>query len=248
MNGIISHKIHRIGWHHSRHSYLVDIGNEIEIRQLEISDLFENCLLDPPHPSTRFFEIEIDEIRAGTAKTFVFQNIFAVRARRKPDWRILKFRLRRGSWTITERIQSKSKNIETQWLYTDDFNILFVSSGGTHDGAMLASLITEKLYAIARSIRSGSPLPSEFENQQSCRSAIGEIFSDGVEGAFCDTGVYRQHASAISAELDASNPRAAISAISGNHGRGAISKQQAADLAVDIDQIEDLRDLSWLND
>ena len=248
MNGIIFHKTHRIGWRHSRHSYLVDIGNEIEIRQLEISDLFEDRLLDPPHPSTRFFEIEIDEMRAGTKKTFVFQNIYAVRARRKPDWHILKFRLRRGSWTITERIRSKTKNIETQWLYTDDFNILFVSSGGRHDGVMLVSLITEKLHAIAQSIRSGAPIPSEFENQKSCRSAFGEIFSGGVEGAFRDTGVYRQHASAISAELDAGNPRSAVSSTSGTHGRGIFSKQQAADLAVDIDQIEDLRDLSWLND
>lgn len=248
MNGIVFHKIHRTGWHHSRHSYLVDVGHEIGIRQLETSDLFEDRLLDPPNPSTRYFEIEIDEIRAGTARTFVFRNIWPVLARRKPDWHILKFRIRRGSWTITERIRSETKTSETQWIYTDDFNLLFISSGGRHDGAMLAGLVVEKLHTIARSIQSGAPVPSEFENQQSCRSAFGEIFADGVDGAFCDTGVYRKHASAISVELDAGNPRHAASGINGNHARAAASNQRAADLAVDINQIEELQDLSWLND
>jgi hypothetical protein len=60
--------------------------------------------------------------------------------------------------------------------------------------------------------------------------------------------VYRQHASAISAELAAGNPRHAESGINGNHGRAVMSNQQAADLAVDINQIEELQDLSWLND
>jgi hypothetical protein len=249
VNGIVFHKNHRIGWHHSRHTYLVDVGSDIEIRELEISDLFEDRLLDPPHPSTRYFEIEIDEIPSGGTRSFVFKNIWPVRARRKPDWHILKFRIRRGSWTITERIRSESKTSETQWIYSDDFNMLFISSGGRHDGAMLASLIVEKLHLIAQSIRSGTPVLSEFENQQSCRSAFGEIFADGVDGAFRDTGVYRQHASAISAELAAGHhPPSATPGIDKNHGRLVVSNPQAADLAVDINQIEELQDLSWLND
>ena len=248
VNGLVFHKTHRIGWHHSRHSYLVDIGHDIEIRQLEVSDLFEDRLLDPPNPSTRYFEIEIDEIWTGAGRTFVFKNIWPVRARRKPDWHILKFRIRRGSWTITERIRSESKTGETQWIYTDDFNMLFVSSGGRHDGAMLASLMVEKLHTIALSIRSGDPVPSEFENQRSCRNAFGEIFAQGVDGAFRDTKVYRQHASAISGQPDNGNPRSSASAITGNHGRMVVSNQQAAELAVDITEIEELQDLSWLND
>lgn len=249
MNGIVFHKNHRIGWRHSRHTYLVDVGSDIEIRELEISDLFEDRPLAPPHPSTRYFEIEIDEIPSGGTRSFVFKNIWPVRARRKPDWHILKFRIRRGSWTITGRIRSESKTSETQWIYADDFNMLFVSSGGRHDGAMLASLIVEKLHLIAQSIRSGTPVLSEFENQQSCRSAFGEIFADGVDGAFRDTGVYRQHASAISAELAAGHhPPSATPGIDKNHGRLVVSNPQAADLAVDINQIEELQDLSWLND
>jgi hypothetical protein len=248
VNGIVYHKTHRIGWRHSRHTYLVDAGSEIEIQQLVVSNLYENFPLDPPFPATRFFEIEIEEVRKGINKTFIFQNIWPVRAKRKPDWHILKFRIRRGSWMITERIRSMTNDGETQWLYTDDFNILFISSGGRHDGAMLTSLIIAKLNAIVQSIRSGARIPSEFENQQSCRQAFGTIFSDGVDGAFRDTGVYRQHASAITAELDPKNREADASVICSTHGRMAVTKQQAADLGVDISQIEDLQDLSWLND
>ena len=66
----------------------------------------ESRILSPPHPETRYFEIEVDEVPASGEKTFVFQNIFPVRAGRKPDWYFLKFRIRRGGWTITERLHA----------------------------------------------------------------------------------------------------------------------------------------------
>lgn len=215
---------------------------------MEVSPIYENRMLDPPFPDTRYFEVEIDEVKNGSGRTFIFQNIWPVRAKRKPDWHILKFRIRRGSWTITERIHSTTDVGEIQWLYTDDFNLLFVSSGGRHDGAMLISLITGKLGAIALSMQTGARIPSEFENQQSCRSAFGTIFSDGIDGAFRDAGIYRKHACAVSMHLDAGSPQDATTALCNIHGRVAVSKQQSADLGVDIDKIDDLHDLSWLND
>lgn len=248
MTGIVYHKTERINWLHKRHSYLVDIGSSIEIQLLETSPVYENRVLDPPLPETRFFEIEIDEVKKWGSKTFVFQNIIPVKAKRKPDWHLLKFRIRRGSWTITERIPQKTASGENQWLYTDDFNILFLSSGGRHDSEMLLNLITVRLDAIAQSIRVGARIPSEFENQQSCRSAFDTMFTDGVDAAFRDAVIYKQHASAISGELSAKSPEAATSAISSNHGRVAVSPVQAAELHVDLTQIDELQDLSWLND
>jgi hypothetical protein len=248
VTGIVFHKTHRINWHHKRHTYLVDVGSGIEIQQMEVSDLYENRMLDPPFPETRFFEIEIDDMKNWGSRTFVFQHITPVKANRKPDWHILKFRIRRGSWSVTERLHSKSANGEIQWLYTDDFNILFISSGGRHDGEMLLNLITGKLDAIAKSIRSGARIPSEFENQLSCRTAFDTMFTDGVDGAFRDAVIYQQHASAISGELDAKDPQAAKTAISSNHGRVAVKPEQAAELHVDLSQIDELQDLSWLNE
>jgi hypothetical protein len=249
VTGIIYHKIQRIGWHHSRHSFLVDLGNGIEIQQMEVSCLFENQMLAPPFPETRFFEIEIDEMKKDGAWTSAFQNICPVRAQRKPDWHILRFRIRRGTWMITERIQSKTPSgDEIQWIYTDDFNILFLSSGGHHDLQALLTLITAKLDTLAESIRSGVRIPSEFENQISCRTAFHSIFSEGIDGAFRDAVIYQQHGSALAGKSGVTNPLAMGSEICSNHGRMVVKPEKPADLTVDLTRIDDLQDLSWLND
>lgn len=248
MTGIVYHKHTRMTWRHSRHSYLMDVGNEIEIPRMEVSDLYENRMLAPPYEKTRFFEIEIDEVRTFKSKTFAFQNIYPVRAKRKPDWHILKFRIRRGSWTITERLVTQTPPETTQWIYTDDFNILFLSSGGRHDPDTLLNLITAKLDGIARSIEAGARIPSEFENQLACRTAFGSIFANGIDGAFRDAVVYRENLSALTGSLDTSDPRAAESALSFHHGRARVSNRKVAEVNVDPDQIEEMRDLSWLTD
>jgi hypothetical protein len=246
VTGIISHKCRRTGWSHSRHSYLVDLGCGIEIQQLEVSDLYENTLLDPPFPKTRFFEIEIDEERKNGQKLFVFQNICPVHAKRKPDWHILKFRIRRGSWTITEKLQSQTDEGETQWLYTNDFALLFVSSGGRHDLDMLLDLLTGKLDAIAMSIAAGSRIPSQFEEQQGYRDAFGEIFREGLDGAFSDTVLYAQHAQGFPADSSGGPELPQGGGIFPPHTKKPVWSGKDADLNVDLNTIDDLRDLSWL--
>jgi hypothetical protein len=246
--GIVYHKSHRISWNQSRHSYLVDLGSGIEIQQIEVSDLYENTLLDPPYPETRFFEIEIDEKRQNGQKIFVFQNISPVRAKRKPDWHILKFRIRHGSWTILERFRSRNGNGEIQWIYTNDFALLFVSSGGRHDLDMLLTLMTDKLDAIAGSIAAGSRIPSQFESQQACRHAFDEIFTDGIDGAFQETILYQDHATGFPAGTNSGSEMPSRAGIGIYHGKMSVNPRQAAELNVELDQIEDLQDLGWLND
>ena len=237
-----------MGWNHSRHLYLVDLGNKIEIQQLVVSDLYEDTLLDPPFPETRFFEIVIDEERKNGQKVFVFNNICPVHAKRKPDWQILKFRIKRGSWIITEKIQSRTADGEIQWLYTNDFALLFVSSGGRHDLEMLMNLMTGKLDAIVQSIGTGLRIPSQFENQQVYRHAFNEIFTGGVDGAFHDTVLYHDHAQGFPADAPSPGTQSLSTAGTGTSNRLSVSSKQAADLSVDLDQIEDLQDLSWLYD
>ena len=249
MTGVVFHKTMRTSWRQRCHSYLIDVGTGIEIQQIEVTDdLFENRTLVPPFPVTRYFEVEIDESRRNGKKIAVFKSIVPVIAHRKPDWHILKFRIRRGGWTITERLQKKTPMGEVQWIYTDDFNILFLSSGGRHDTDMLVSLITGKLNTITRSILDGSRIPSEFENQLSCRNAFDTMFADGVDGAFRDAVLYREHASAISGELGKNGPQAARSEICSNHGHVVVGAAEAAALNVDLTQIDELNDLSWLNE
>ena len=247
MTGVVYHQSKRTGWHRVRHTYLVDVGTKIDVPLMDVSKLYENCILDPPYPKIRFFEIEIDEQREGKTKTAIFQNIFPVYADKKPDWHFLRFRIRRGSWVIMERIHFPTDTGEAQWLYTDDFNILFLSSGGRHDIEMLTSLITAKLSAIAQSIYEGKRIPSEFENQLACREAIGTMFSEGVDGAFREAVIYQDYGLIVTNPHEKDLPLPTAAGISTRHNRAVVSPEKAAGLHVDLNEIEDLQDLSWLS-
>jgi hypothetical protein len=246
MTDVLSHEIRRTDWHHKRHTYLVDTGTAIDIPLMEVSKVHEGCILDPPYPKTRYFEIEIDEKRDGTTKTAIFHTIFPVLVKRKPDWRFLIFRIKRGSWTITKRIHFPTDNGEAQWLYTDDFNILFLSSGGRHDLDMLIHLITDKLNTITRSFCAGTSIPSEFENQLLYRTTFNTIFSKGVDGAFRDSAVYRDYGLIESKKTLTDSASLSGKEICSHHGWDTMSAEMAAGLHIDINEIEELRDLSWL--
>jgi hypothetical protein len=246
MTDVLSHTIRRTGWHHLRHTYLVDIGTAIDIPLMEVSELYESCLLDPPYPKIRCFEIEIDEKRDGATKTALFHTIFPVRVKRKPDWHFLKFCIKRGSWMVTERIHSLTDTGEAQWLYTDDFNILFLSSGGRHDPDMLINLIIDKLNAIAQSFNAGNSIPSEFENQLLYRTTFNTIFSKGIDSAFRDSAVYKDYGLTESRKTLSELASPSGKEICSHHGWCAIGAEMAANLHIDISEIEELRDLSWL--
>lgn len=243
---VVYHKSQRTDWHHVRHTYLVDVGTAIDIPLIEVSKLYESYLLDPPYPKTRYFEIEIDEKRDGKTKTALFQNIFPVKVKHKPDWRFLIFRIKRGSWTVTERIYFSTDTGEAQWPYTDDFNILFLSSGGRHDLDVLVNLITDKLNAIVQSFNTGNIIPSEFENQLSCRNAFDTIFSEGVDGAFRDAAVYRDFGQIETGKILKGSAPPSGKEIGSHCGWSKVSPEMAANLRVNISEIEELRDLSWL--
>jgi len=248
VTGIVYHKTRRTSWQHVRHTYLVDVGTAIDIPLMDASKLYENCLLEPPYPKIRYFEFEIDEQRDGKSKTSLFLNIIPVKAKQKPDWRILKFRIRRGSWTITERIHFPTETGEAQWLYTDDFNILFLSSGGRYDLDLLTSMITGKLNAITQSYNSGNRILSEFEKQLATRTAIKTLFSEGIDVAFRDVAVYQDSRLTKTGKLPEDTALASGAEISSNHGRAGFIPKNAADLHVNINEVEDLNDLSWLGE
>jgi len=223
----------------------MDVGDRIEIPLMVVSPFTGNRILPPPRPETRYFEIEVDEVLASGRKTYVFQNIFPVMAGRSPDWYFLKFRIRRGGWTITERFHGRSDSGESQWIYTDDFNILFLSSGGGHDLGMLIQLITARLDEIAASVLSGTPLASQIESQMACRDVFDSMFSEGVDGAFRDTVLYREHSHGIPGDPSGTGTLREED-ICRYHGRIIAPVDMAANLNVDIARIEELDDLSWL--
>jgi hypothetical protein len=204
MTHIVEHKSLRYTWELVRHTYLLDLESEIEIRQVEISPLQENRVLDPPYPFTPFFEIEIDQIQKNGKTVFSFRNICPVEINEKPDWNFLNSLVKTGGPQVTKRHQSQEGENETRWLYSDDFFLISLSSGDRHDLSMLLSLIIGKLNMIALSIQSGRRIRSEFENQQKYRAAMSTMFSEGVDGAFRDVPVYRQHGDMTDSKIDVS--------------------------------------------
>jgi hypothetical protein len=249
VTGIISHTRRRIAWGQSRYTYLLETG-KIPIRLVPVSSGGNAGIPVSPGPETRYFEVEIDEVRKQGRKTAVFQNISPVSAHKNPDWRILKFRIRRGRWK-TERIPSRHEAAGLQWIYTDDFNILFLSSGGRHDHATLINLIAAKLDAITQSVLAGKPCLSEYESQRACRDAFGTIFSDGVGGAFRETLLYRQQAGgAATAQREPGTGMPVSGAgIAACHGKAATpAGGQSSGMNVDVTQIDELNDLSWLTE
>jgi TM2 domain-containing membrane protein YozV len=204
MTHIVEHKSFRYTWELLRHTYIVDLESEIDILQVEISPSKESRLLNPPYPRTSFFEIEIDQIQKNGKTVSSFRNICPVEISRKPGLNFLKSFLRSGSSRVTRRFQSQDGETETRWLYTDDLFLISLSSGDRHDLSMLLSLIIQKLNMIALSIQSGRRIRSEFENQQKYRAAMSDMFSEGVDGAFRDVPVYRQHGDMTGSDIDVS--------------------------------------------
>ena len=166
---------------------------------MEVSDLYENQMLDPPFPETRFFEIEIDEDQKNrNEKCFAFQNICPVHA--KTETRLAYPEVpdparqldHHGTDPGPDSIWARS-----QWIYTDDFDILFVSSG---DGTILRC-------SSPSSRGSSMPLPSRSApvpvSPRSLRTSLPaarhsvRIFSDGIDGAFREAVIYRDHAQAF---------------------------------------------------
>ena len=193
MTVIVEHKSLRYTWELVRHSYLVDIGNEIGIQQVEISPPDKHHLLDPPYPVTRFFEIEIDQIQKNGKTVFSFRNICPVQIDEKPELHLLNRQIGKGGSNITKRLHAQEGETETRWLYTNDFFLISLSSGDRHDLSTLLSLLLGRLNMIALSILSGKRIRSEFENQLEYRNSISTLFAKGVDGAFRDVPVYQQH-------------------------------------------------------
>ena len=241
-----------MAWRQSRHSFIIDVGFRIAIRQVQVSPKGEICILASPHPATRYFEVEIDESRAHGRRAFAFQSIVPVQARKKPDLHFLKLRIRRGGWTVTERLPAVASPEEPQWIHTDDFTIMFLSSGGRDDLDTLLDLIIARLDAIAGAALSGTPIISQFESQRACREVFSTMFSGGVDRAFRDTALYRTHIPVpagrppVHGVVTAAGADTAWADISALHGRAVAGAGLGAVISVDLSQIEELDDLSWL--
>jgi hypothetical protein len=174
--GVVYHTYHQDGENHVDHSYLLDVGKEIDIQQVrEFKGKLSNIeLVQPPHPLTRYVELIIRENTGDGVSLVDDLEIYPVLVAKKPDIKIQKFVLKRGSTNITERIYNKDSASETQWIYSHDFHLFpFIYSEDTLD--QMVDRIIAKLHEIVTSVHLGTPISSHLEVTQMLKEAFDTV-------------------------------------------------------------------------
>lgn len=167
MARVIWHESMRTGSHHIDHTYLIDVGEAIEIQQVDETKgkVSEPSLLPPPHPRTWYFELVIREFSDGNVSLIDDLQLYPVTVIRKPDLTFLGHRIRRGALKIAERIYKKTDTVEIQWIYSHDFH-LFAILYAEDTLVRMVDRVLLKLDEIATSIKRGSRVPSHLEDTQ----------------------------------------------------------------------------------
>jgi hypothetical protein len=84
---VVWHEHQKSGLYLIDHSYLMDIGEEIDIQQVRENRLkvTESVILKPPYPKTRYFELAIREYREGGTSLVDDLQVNPVLVTRNPD-------------------------------------------------------------------------------------------------------------------------------------------------------------------
>ena len=92
------------------HSYLLDVGEEIDIQQVAENKLkvTDSVIVEPPYPKTRYFELVIREHNEGASSLVDDLQIYPVLVTKKPDRKFPGTTLQRDTLLITERIHTKT--------------------------------------------------------------------------------------------------------------------------------------------
>lgn len=262
MTEIIYHEYQQTGKNHTDHSYLIDAGAEIEIQQIMEYKwkVYDSVVLKPPHPKTRFFELTIREFHEDGNTSIEDLFVFPVNAKRKPDIKLWKFRLRHGQWVISERIYRKEKTTEIQWIYTDDFHLFAI----THAHETREDLVTQvlkRIDEIASSIRMGYRINSHMENQRLRREAFDAVMESQNGISINKTAILKHPEFQLIAELGEGDRRkmqdeilrdlvaigATLDTFGGSNTIVAkLEIPEKADITKQLMHIEELEDLGWL--
>lgn len=161
---VIYHESRQSGLRHIDHSFLIDTGEEIDIRQVTENKLYvtESYLLEPPYPKTRYFEVLIREYYDDGLSQVDHLQIYPVLVTKNPKSTASGSPLQQETHQITKRIYEKTSTTEVQWVYSHDFQIYAI----IHDEDTLHQMVDwvlGKLDEIVTSAKSGTfvSLPGE---------------------------------------------------------------------------------------
>jgi hypothetical protein len=262
MTEVIYHEYQKSGRNHVDHSYLIDIGEEIDIQQvMEYKwKVFDSVILKPPHPKTRFFELVVTEYFHDGASIIDDLQVYPVLVTKKPDFRILGFVLKRGDWVITERIYKKANTTEIQWIYSDDFHLFAITHAQDTLERMVEQIVL-KIDEIANSVKTGYRVYSHMENQRMRREAFDAVMESQSGITINKTAILKHPEFQLIAELGEGDRRkmqdeilqdlvalgATLDTFGGSNKIIAkLNIPENTDINKQMAHIEELQDLGWL--
>jgi len=262
MTEIVFQKSRKSDRNHTVHSYLIDIGEEIDIQQvMEYKwKVFDSVILKPPHPRTRYFELVINEYFHEGSSIIDDLQVYPVLVTKKPDLRILGFLLKRGRWIITERIYKKANTTEIQWIYSDDFHLFAITHSQDNLERMVEQIVA-KIDEIATSVKTGYRVYSHMENQRMRREAFDAVMENQSGITINKTAILKHPEFQLIAELGEGDRRrmqdeilqdlvalgATLDTFGGSNKIVAkINIPEKTDINEQLAHIEELQDLGWL--
>ncbi len=262
MTEVVYHEFQKSKRNHIDHSYLIDVGEEIDIQQIMEYKwkVFDSVILKPPHPRTRYFELVINEhIHDGTSMIEDLQ-VYPALVMKKPDLRILGYVLKRGDWVIIERIYKKANTTEIQWIYSDDFHLFAITHAQDNLERMVEQILV-KIDEIATSIKTGYRVYSHMENQRMRREAFDAVMESHSGITINKTAILKHPEFQLIAELGEGDRRkmqdeilqdlvalgATLDTFGGSNKIVAkLNIPEDTDINKQLAHIEELQDLGWL--
>jgi hypothetical protein len=262
MTEIIYHHYQKVDKNHICHSYLIDVGEEIEVQQIMEYKwkVFDSVVLKPPHPRTRFFELVIIEFRDSGSSLIDDLHIYPVQAKQNPGLSLLGISLKKGNWEIIERIYKKANTTEIQWIYTDDFHLFAITHATEHLDAIVDQIVS-KIDDIATSIQSGYRISSHMENQRMRRESFDSVVESHNGITINKTAILKHPEFQLVAELGDGDRKkmqdeilrdlvalgATLDTFGGSNKIIAkIEIPEKTDINKQLAHIEELQDLGWL--
>jgi hypothetical protein len=262
MTDIIYHEYQKSGRNHINHSYLIDVGEEIDV-QLVVEykwNVFDSVILNPPHPKSRYFELVITEYFHQGSSIIDDLLVYPVLVTKKTDFQMLGFVLKRGDWIITERIYKKADTTEIQWIYSDDFHLFAITHAQDNLEHMVEQIVA-KIDEIATSIKTGDRIYSHLENQRMRGESFNAVMDSRGEISINKTSILPDPEIQLNAELRVGDCRkmedeilrdlvvceASVDTFGGsNKILTNITIPEKTDINKQMAHIEELQDLSWL--
>ena len=211
---VVYHEHQQTGLNHINHSYLLDIGEAIDIQQVVENKLkvTDSVIIKPPYPKTRYFELAIREYKENELSLVDDLQVTPVLVKKKPDKKVLGIVVQRGPVDIIERIHKKTSISESEWIYSHDFHIFAIIHADDTLDQMIDRIIG-KLDEITNSIKSGIHISSHAEDRQILKNAFDAVIEKPSVTPVKPLEIARQPDVQVGAEPRKSHRRPVVRAV-----------------------------------